>query len=93
MDYLKLPDECRPGRTLYNKDENPVVKCLRKKGQDAVDSLKEALDSGLDFDSCCYGLILAAFLGNYEVVETFIQHSKEVLYIQLYCYSTNNKLI
>lgn len=78
MDFLTLHDEYRPGRTIYNTYEDPVVKCLRLKGEDAVKSLRQELESGLDFEACCYGLILAAYLGNHDIVETFIQFCGEV---------------
>lgn len=78
MELITIHDEVRPGRTVYHNDENPVVKCLRLKGQDATDCLKQELETGLDFESCCYGITLAAYLGNYEVVETFIKFVDEV---------------
>jgi len=78
MDFIELHDEIRPGRTVYNNYENPIAKCLRLKGKDAVGCLTKELESGLDFDSCCYGLILATYIGNYDVVEAFIKFFEEV---------------
>ncbi|XP_045193996.2 ankyrin-3-like [Mercenaria mercenaria] len=71
---------CRPGRTVYECGENPLLDCLKCEGEDGVYKLRAVLRSGASLEQSFYGysfLGAACCIGRCDIVEVIVDHLKQ----------------